>query len=307
MSIGAHYTGACMGMAYAAGAIRRGPALASMAILAFAGAALASGQVVSNVGLRIVPDRSLTVLAAAAIVGVAFVLTSAYNRVRLPTSTIQILVFSLVGVALGLGLPVNWTTIARLLVIWAIAPPIAAALGYGFTLGLSRRPAASGSTDRGRGATAWVLVAAGLTASFAMGANDVANAVAVFVTTHLASVLVAGIAGGIAIAVGVLTWGRPLLETVAFDIVDLDPAMATGAQLAQGSVVLAVVVAAGTFTSMNQALVGAMAGAGLARHRSAVRWPMIRGILYGWAAGPASGLAGGLVAAELLRLLGGAG
>ncbi|MCI4361126.1 MAG: inorganic phosphate transporter, partial [Thermoplasmata archaeon] len=50
VSIGAHYTGACMGMAYAGGAIHRGPALALMAVLAFAGAAIASGHVVANVG-----------------------------------------------------------------------------------------------------------------------------------------------------------------------------------------------------------------------------------------------------------------
>jgi phosphate/sulfate permease len=44
-SMGAHYTGACMGMAYASGSIRLWPALALMAVLAWAGAALASRPV----------------------------------------------------------------------------------------------------------------------------------------------------------------------------------------------------------------------------------------------------------------------
>jgi inorganic phosphate transporter, PiT family len=303
ISIGAHYTGACMGMAYAGGAIRRGPALAIMAVLAFAGAAIASGHVVTKVGLSIVPSGALSVDAASIVVGVSFLLTAAYNRVRLPTSTIQILVFSLVGVGLALGVAINWGTIGDLLVVWAAAPVVAAAVGYGLTRALPAPVPPAGTSAPPR-RIALVLVAAAMIASFAMGANDVANAVAVFVTTHLATVAVAGIIGGLALAVGVLTWGRPLLEAVAFDIVRLDPAMATAAQLAQGTVVLAAVVVTGTFTSMNQALVGAMAGAGLARHRSSVHWPMIRGILAGWALGPTSGLAAGYAGVLIARLAG---
>jgi inorganic phosphate transporter, PiT family len=304
VSIGAHYTGACMGMAYAGGAIRRGPALAIMAALAFAGAAIASGHVVTKVGLSIVPDGSLSVGAASIVVGVSFLLTASYNRVRLPTSTIQILVFSLVGVGLALGVAIDWGTIEDLLIVWALAPVIAAGLGYALTLGLSARRRAAASVVPSARGTATVLVAAGVIASFAMGANDVANAVAVFVTTHLATVAVAGVLGGLALALGVLTWGRPLLEAVAFDIVRLDPEMATAAQLSQGTVVLGAVLVTGTFTSMNQALIGAMAGAGLARHRSAVQWPMIRGILLGWALGPTSGLVAGYVGVVLVRLAG---
>jgi inorganic phosphate transporter, PiT family len=304
VSIGAHYTGACMGMAYAGGAIRRGPALGVMAVLAFAGAAIASGHVVTKVGLSIVPDGSLSVAAASVVVGVSFLLTAAYNRVRLPTSTIQILVFSLVGVGLAIGVSVDWQTIGDLLVVWAVAPVAAAFLGYGLTRGLSARARNASRSDGVPRGTATVLVAAGVLASFAMGANDVANAVAVFVTTHLATVAVAGLLGGAALALGVLTWGRPLLEAVAFDIVRMDPEMATAAQLSQGTIVLGAVLATGTFTSMNQALVGAMAGAGLARHRSAVKWPMIRGILIGWALGPTSGLIAGYAGVLLVRLAG---
>jgi len=64
--------------------------------------------------------------------------------------------------------------------------------------------------------------------------------------------------------------------------------MATASQLAQSTVIL-VSVALGFFTSMNQALVGAMIGAGIARRRSTVLWKPIRSILLGWAAGPVSG------------------
>ncbi|NUQ21677.1 MAG: inorganic phosphate transporter, partial [Gemmatimonadaceae bacterium] len=53
-SIGSHYTGACMGMPYALGAVGARTALALMAPLALAGAALASGGVATTVGRKFI-------------------------------------------------------------------------------------------------------------------------------------------------------------------------------------------------------------------------------------------------------------
>lgn len=302
ISIGAHYTGACMGMPYAAGAIRPGRALLLMAPLAFVGAAVASGGVEATVGHGILRSPSIALALAAAIVGSAFVLTSAYNFLTLPTSTIQILVFSAVGVGLGAGLPIDWGTIGTLVVLWAVAPFAAFGLGYGFVRAADRlRPPGPRAAGLGRTAVA-SLVGVGAAASFAMGANDVANASGAFVMTGLFGLLFAGAIGGVGLAVGVLTWGRPLLQRVAFDLVQLDARMATSAQLAQSTVIL-VSVAFGLFTSMNQALVGAMIGTGIARRRSTVVWKAVRSILAGWGLGPVSsvslGFAVGFVVSRL--------
>lgn len=87
----------------------------------------------------------------------------------------------------------------------------------------------------------------------------------------------AGVLCGVAIALGVLITGRGLLDRVAFQIVEVDRVTATTAQLVQALVVL-VAVSFGYFTSMNQALVGAMAGA---RPR-AVERRTLRVIVRGW-------------------------
>ncbi len=289
-SIGAHYTGACMGMPYAAGAIRAVPALLAMAPVAFIGAFLASGGVEATVGHGILISSGPVALGIALlIVTSALLLTSAYNFLTVPTSTIQILVFSTIGVGLAAGIAVNWGTIGILLVLWAIAPFAAFALGYAATrMGDRWKPSAAGVSGRKAGVMMG-LVAVGLTASFAMGANDVANASGPLVMTGLFGLLEAGFIGGVGIALGVLTWGRPLLKRVAFDIVKLDPRMAFTSQLAQSAVIL-VSVAFGYFTSMNQALVGAMLGTGVARGQSTVLWKSVRGIITGWLIGPASGL-----------------
>jgi inorganic phosphate transporter, PiT family len=289
-SIGAHYTGACMGMPYAAGAIRPGRALLLMAPLALLGAVFASGAVETTVGHGILESARVALVLALAIVLSALVLTTAYNFLTIPTSTIQILVFSTVGAGLAAGVSVNWGTIGSLLILWAVAPFAAFGLGYLIVRTSDRwRSPAPRSKELARAAVAG-LVGVGAAASFAMGANDVSNASGAFIMTGLFGLMVAGLVGGIGLGLGVLTWGRPLLKAVAFDIVQLDARMAISAQMAQ-SIVILVSVAFGYFTSMNQALVGAMIGTGMARQHRTVLWRSVRGILTGWALGPISGLA----------------
>ncbi len=303
VSIGAHYTGACMGMPYAAGAIRPGPALLLMAPLAFLGAALASAGVESTVGHGILPTGTVALGLALAIVSASLVLTSAYNFLTLPTSTIQIFVFSTIGAGVAAGLPIDTRTIGTLLALWAAAPFAAFGLGFLFVRAADRiGPPAPRTASLGR-VTVLGLVGVGAAASFAMGANDVANASGAFVMTGLFGLLLAGTIGGVGLAVGVVTWGQPILKTVAFDLVRLDARMAVASQLAQSTVIL-VSVAFGYFTSLNQALVGAMLGTGLARGQSTVLWKPVRSILTGWALGPVSGFALGYVLAVLALRVG---
>jgi PiT family inorganic phosphate transporter len=290
-SIGAHYTGAVMGMPHALRAIGAWQALVLMAPLAFLGAAFLSHAVEKRVGSGLT-DVPLSVEQQVVVIGVAFAVTTFFNRFRMPTSTIQILVFSVVGVSLATGIGVQWSAIGHLIVVWAAAPIVAIFLGLLLTLGLDRLHLG--------GRIGTVLVAMGAIAAFAMGANDVSNASGALVGTGTFSPLAAGALGGAAIAVGVLTWGKPLLRRVAFEIVDVDRAMATAAQLVQAAVVL-VAVAFGFFTSMNQALVGAMAGAGFARGRETVHLSTLFSILQGWVLGPALSIAAAYVFGLLVR------
>ncbi|MGH9129785.1 MAG: inorganic phosphate transporter [Acidimicrobiales bacterium] len=310
-SMGAHYTGACMGMPHALGAVSARRALWLMAPLALLGAAFASHAVEHTVGFTL---TMLPLGAGAEIVvlAVAFGLTIAFTQLRVPTSTIQILVLSLAGVALGTGDGVRWARIGLLAIVWVAAPVTAAALGFVLTRALGAlAPARRGETGRERGTEVGAqggiflavgLVAVGMAASFTMGANDVANATGSLVGTGTLNALAAGTLGGAGLAVGALTWGRPLLQQVAFEIVELDRAMATAAQLVQAAVV-AVAVGFGLFTSLNQALVGAMAGAGAARGRHTVRVETLKGIVRGWVIGPGAGIALGYVIARVVTAI----
>lgn len=304
-SIGAHYTGACMGMPFGSGSIRLIPALSLMAVLAFIGAVFASHRVESTVGLGIIDASKVTLVAALVAIVAAFVLTTVYTAWKIPTSTIQILVFCVVGMALGAGISVRWEMIVKLAIVWVLAPPIALGLGYLFTHGLDRavgfKPGQSERQATVIRTLGFILVIVGAAASFTMGANDVSNATGVFIMTHLFNVWIAGLIGGIGLFLGVLTWGKPLLKKVAFDIVHVDLSMASSAQLVQAVVVL-LAVTFGFFTSMNQALVGAMMGAGLARGSGTIEWKSIWNIVKGWIIAPISGIAIAFLMAKLVSI-----
>jgi inorganic phosphate transporter, PiT family len=352
-NLGVHYTGAVMGMPFAARAIAAWPALVLIGVFTILGATLASGSVETTVGQRIISDQSVRVPDAIVIVLAAGALTMLYNYWKVPTSTIQILVFCVVGTGLAGNIPIHWDTIGKLAIVWVLAPLVAFALGFLFTrlLDLVIPPAAAQAVARAElemekgtspsagliarwfpgvalarqlppevrsaaqptrtsmtltlAALRWLpalLVLVGILASFVLGANDVSNATGAFILTHTFSLTIAGLLGGVAMAIGALTWGQRILRTVAFDVVKMDLTMASAAQGVQALVVLAA-VSQGLFTSMNQALIGAMAGTGLARGRQTVQRKQIVGILRGWAIGPLSGLTLAFVLEWALRLI----
>ncbi len=174
-SMGAHYTGACMGMPYASRRIGATAALWSMAPLTLLGATFFSHKVLVNVGHRIIAGGPLGTPAAIAVLAAAFVLTTLFTQRRIPSSTIQILVFCIVGAGAALHLRIRWDTIAHLAMLWVLAPPVAFMLGYAFTRLFDAIPMLASA----HGAAAYVgraLVVVGGVASLAMGANDVSNA-----------------------------------------------------------------------------------------------------------------------------------
>jgi PiT family inorganic phosphate transporter len=337
-NLGAHYTGAVMGMPHAAGAVSGGAALCLIAVLVVLGATFGSEKVGETIGHHVLAGRQVTIGDAIVVVAAAGLLTNLYNYLKIPTSTIQILVFSLLGMALAAGIAVDWSTIWHLAIVWACAPLAAVGLGFLFTRALDQlvpAPLARAQTARRRQldsghrwrrwlpALAWpeppqaevqpatvvalrllpaLLLAVGIAASFVLGANDVSNATGALIIVHLLPPLWAGLLGGVAMAAGALMWGRRILKTVAFDVVTMDLAMASAAQGVQALVVLAA-VSQGFFTSMNQALVGAMAGTGLARGTSTVHRSQLLGILRGWLLGPISGLALAFAGEWVLRLI----
>jgi PiT family inorganic phosphate transporter len=129
--------------------------------------------------------------------------------------------------------------------------------------------------------------------AFAHGSNDVANAigpVAAVVSIVQSGGEVASKAalplwvlflGGVGIVVGLVMYGKKVIETVGSQITELTPSRGFAATLAAATTV---VLASGTGLpiSTTHTLVGAILGVGLARGMAALNLTVIRNIFMSW-------------------------
>jgi PiT family inorganic phosphate transporter len=125
------------------------------------------------------------------------------------------------------------------------------------------------------------LVIAGCYASYTLGANNVANATAVFVGAGMLTVFQAALIGGLSIALGVLTYSRGVMETVGTKLVRLDPFSALVVVLAEGLTVHFYTLL-GVPVSTSQAVVGAVLGIGILKGVATIKRKTLYGILVGW-------------------------
>lgn len=298
-TIGSHYTGATMGMAYGAGVIKR-PITACLLIAFFVilGATFESHNVVQTVGTGIIRGEDMTPLGAMVMMFTSALVTAANTWCKWPVSTSQLACFSVIGAALGMGVPVFWgTTVVFLFATWIGTPILSSLLGFLLTRLTDRVMRNCG--ERGTKYLQWALLAACCYAAYTLGANNTGNAVGVFYGLKLTSPMKAGFIGGIVMAVGALTWGKPILEKVGKGIVRLDLNMGVGAKLGQ-SITAHTAAFLGYPTSMNQALIGGVAGAGAARGLKTLNRKALAEIVVSWFFTP---ILAGIASFGLYRLL----
>lgn len=130
-TIGSHYTGAVMGTAFGAKLITPRNATILIALCVLLGATLESHNVVKTVGTGVIDAKDMTIFGAMIMMLTAALVTAANTWLKLPVSTSQLAIFSVVGAAIGMKAPVHWsTTIVALAITWAGTPVVGAILGF---------------------------------------------------------------------------------------------------------------------------------------------------------------------------------
>jgi len=125
------------------------------------------------------------------------------------------------------------------------------------------------------------LIAAGSYGAYALGANNVANVTAVFVGAGLITIFFATLIGGASIALGILTFSKPVMETVGKKLVNLDPFSAFVVILAE-AITVHIYTIIGVPVSTSQAVVGAVIGIGIVKGVNTVSKKTLKNILMAW-------------------------
>jgi PiT family inorganic phosphate transporter len=209
--------------------------------------------------------------------------------------------YSVVGSVIGYGIAVFGSVesriFAELLISWVSSPILAMALS--FTIYHLLLKAFRNSLDDNRfiKLLSFLLIVALCFSAYTFGANDVGNASGVYLTVaqevgnipSFTAMFILAAFGSVGIALGGLTWGHKVIETVSFKIIRLDVLSGFAAELANGLIVYLfvtlpyLVLGFGLPVSTSIAGVGAIIGVGIAKDFRAINKSTVGRLLVTWA------------------------
>jgi PiT family inorganic phosphate transporter len=254
---------------------------------------------------------SFTVALAAAIT--IYVMT----KFALPVSTTQAIVGAIIGWNFFTGNSTDSKTLSQIVITWISGPIIGAVFSILLYILLKKfKRAAKIHMVRFESYIKTGLIVVGAFGAYSLGANNIANVMGVFIPAFnlhdldlwiftLNSSQQLFLIGGIAIAIGIITYSKKVMETIGGNIVELSSEAALVVVLAQ-SLVLFIFSSTGLSNlfvriglppipmvpvSSSQVIVGCVLGIGLYKGARNINFKILGQIALGWLATPvASGV-----------------
>ncbi|MDD5505362.1 MAG: inorganic phosphate transporter [Candidatus Omnitrophica bacterium] len=302
-SIGANDAANSLGTAVGSKVLTLRQAIILIVIFGFLGAYLQGTYVTKTIGKGIVPLDQLEKQAALYVALIAtfsacvWVVLATYWK--MPISTSHSIVGAVAGAGLAIGAPVKWKMLLDIFICWIFTPIGAAILGYIFFRVLQNLFYRFLPRKFIKPIVFFLVIASGCYVAYTWGANDVANSVGVIsgvgVLTQKASVIF----GGLAIVIGIMTWGYKVIETVGSEITRLLPIMALSAQLAS-AVNVHLYTVFGIPVSTSHSIVGAICGVGLVRGIRVLNFRIMKDMVLCWMATP---FISGLISYIVLQII----
>jgi inorganic phosphate transporter, PiT family len=201
---------------------------------------------------------------------------------KLPVSTSQAVVGSMIGVGILSSGGVEWGGMIKVVLCW-VGTPIGAMILAVFIYQILGKlfnfiDFSIFAYDK---AIRIGLIAAGSYGAYALGANNVANVTGPFVAAGELSPRAGVIIGGLSIGIGVLTFSRTVMMTVGKGIVKLNAFTALVVVLSE-AITVHVYAIIGVPVSTSQAVVGAVLGIGLIKGSQTVNKATLGKIVVGW-------------------------
>lgn len=293
INIGASGTAASMGAAYGGGAIKkRWVALVLVAISVFLGAAIGGGNVVKTISAGIIPSHLINVNTTIIILVGACMTLFLANMLRVPLSTSEVTVGSLVGVGMAYQ-SLYFNNIIFLMVIWLVLPflsyIIAFVLGK-FTPFIERKLTSFPKQKSVKMILIILLIGAGCYEAFSAGMNNVANAMGPLIGAGLINLNNGLIWGALFVALGAITLGGRVLDTNAKKITDLTLLQGSAVSFTSGTLVIIASVF-GLPVPLTQATTMAILGVGSAENGFALfKKGIVKQVFSIWLTSPVSSL-----------------
>lgn len=276
--IGANDTANAFGPQVGASVVTLRQAAVLTAAFGFLGAVVEGQKIFPALGGLTHLSLDMSVLAVLS----AAIFVNVMTRLGLPISTSHAIVGALVGVGLAERVGFNIPILTKVATAMVATPVGSATIAFLVYKGLAALAAGRlGSALAFQRSVRYAAVVIGCYAAYAMGANNVGNAMAPYVAVGVIAPFPAAILGGAAIAVGVLTYSHRVIMVVGKQITALDPISALVATMAT-AITVHLFTQLGIPVSTSQAIVGAVAGVGLTKGIMGVNRRTLMVIPVGW-------------------------
>ncbi len=288
-SIGANDAANSLGTAVGSKVLTLRQAILLIVVFGFLGAYLQGGHVTKTIGKGIVPldqlekQVSLYVALIASFSACAWVVLA--THLKMPISTSHSIVGAVAGAGLAVGAPVRWKMLLDIFACWVFTPIGAAILGYILFRLLQNVFYRFFPRKMIKPVVFFLVIASGCYVAYTWGANDVANSVGIISGVGVISQKMSVVFGGVAIVLGIMTWGYKVIETVGSEITRLLPIMALSAQLAS-AVNVHLYTLCGIPVSTSHSIVGAICGVGMVRGMNVLNFRIMKEMLICWMATP---------------------
>jgi PiT family inorganic phosphate transporter len=288
-SIGANDAANSLGTAVGSRVITLRQGIVLISIFGFLGALLQGGFVTKTIGKGIVPmdqlDKTVALYVAlvACFAAAAWVILATYWK--MPISTSHSIVGAVAGAGLAVGAPVVWRKLLDIFICWIFTPVGAAVFGYLFFLAFKNIFPRIVPRRYNKFVLSILIILSGCYVAFSWGANDVANATGVIVGAGILPSQVSVAIGGLAIVLGIVTWGYKVIETIGSEITHLLPLMAFSAQLAS-AINVHIYTVFGIPVSTSHSIVGAIVGVGMVKGLKVLNMRIMKDIVLCWLATP---------------------
>ncbi|MDD4980070.1 MAG: inorganic phosphate transporter [Candidatus Omnitrophica bacterium] len=288
-SIGANDAANSLGTAVGSKVLTLKQAIILITIFGFLGAFLQGSYVTKTIGKGIVPmaelgkNLALYLALVSTFAACAWVVLATYWK--MPISTSHSIVGAVAGAGLAIGAPIRWKVLLDIFICWVFTPVGAAILGYIFYRIFKNIFYRIIPRKYIKITMAALITVSGCYVAYSWGANDVANATGVMVGAGILSPHISVMLGGVAIVLGIVTWGYKVIETIGTQITRLLPIMAFSVQLAS-AINVHIYTVFGIPVSTSHSIVGAIFGVGLVRGVRVLNVRIMREIIICWLATP---------------------
>lgn len=279
--IGSNDTSNALGICIGCGVIKLRRALLLFGCFVLIGILVQGQKVMKTVGKDLV-EVNLSIIGIS--LSVAAVLIIISNWKKLPLSTHQVIIGSLVGSGVASGAAVNFTAILEIIVSWIISPVVAFFSAL-FLYRAMEKTISKLSIFRIERILRSLLLFSGILIAYNTGANELATILGPVIHSGLMEQLSASLIGSLFVFLGAVILSHRVIETIGKGITTLDPYSGFAAQFGAGLCVMFFTFL-GMPISTTYCIIGGISGVGMSKGMKTVKLDLIKKIAANWVLAP---------------------